>query len=173
MLYSADEHDNSEEVILFKSLTLEIFRTFNRVNVWVETCENIANNSGLNFLDFFILHTIHANGISKSISTISVALARDDNFNVNYSFKKLIKLNLIEKIKDSNSFKNILYRTTALGAQNIDNYNKVRDRIYNDNIINKENIKAAQEFIELTKKIRTMYNKALELISTQMYTLPK
>lgn len=161
-----DNHD-----VLFKSLTLDLFRTFNRVNLWVETCNEVANNSSLSFLDFFILHTIAANDIRKPMSVIGIALGKEDNFNVNYSFKKLIKIGYIEKIKDHNNPKSILYKATAMGIKNIDNYNNIRDRIYK-NIVTKDNAKIVTDLLKLLKKVRGMYNTALELISTQKYTIP-
>jgi predicted MarR family transcription regulator len=76
--------------------------------------------------DTAVLHCIRMNDRPKSISEIGRQLKRDDQSNLQYGIRKLVKAGLIEKTKQSSSKKGVTYRVSELGREATDRYAEIR-----------------------------------------------
>jgi len=63
---------------------------------------------------------------SKSISEIGRLLKRDDQSNLQYGIRKLLKAGLIEKAKNGGSKKSVTYQASKLGREVTDDYASFR-----------------------------------------------
>ena len=81
---------------------------------WMVRCMNAAGYSDFSPLDVLVLHNVNHRQREKRLVDICFVLHIEDSHTVNYSLKKLIKLNLIQKEKRG---KEIFYSTTEEGAR--------------------------------------------------------
>lgn len=65
----------------------------------------------------------------KGISEIGRLLNRDDQSNLQYGVRKLLKVGLIEKSKSGTSKKDVTYQVTDLGSDVTDRYTVFREEL--------------------------------------------
>lgn len=137
---------------------LQLWRVFYGFLRWQEGCERSANGTELTGNELAVLHIIRMKDRPKSISDISRLLNRDDTFNIQYSIRKLLKMNLIEKVK-SPSQKTFVFQVTEKGMKNIDAYVQARKNILIEGFIKESNL----PFEEITKslaQLKAIYDEA-------------
>jgi len=107
-----------------KTLTefeFHFWRAFYAFLRWQENCEKAINENALTGHELALLHLVHMADTPKSISDISQLLNRDDQFNLMYSLRKLVKRGLISKIKQSGRTGHF-YQVTEAGIKKISDY---------------------------------------------------
>ena len=108
---------------------LQLWRVFYSFIRWQEECEKSINGSRLTGNDIAVLHIIRMQDKPKSPFDVGRLLNRDDTFNIKYSIQKLLKLNLIEKVKINQDVKTLYYQVTEQGKENTDLYTQIRKSI--------------------------------------------
>lgn len=103
---------------------------------WMVRCMNAAGYSDFSPLDVLVLHNVNHRQREKRLVDICFVLHIEDSHTVNYSLKKLIKLNLIQKEKRG---KEIFYTTTEEGSRACKEYRQVRERCLTSVYRNLEN----------------------------------
>lgn len=116
----------SEEEVKISEFELLLWRVFNGFVRWHEDCENSVNNLELTANELAILHLIRMKDRPKSIYEIAHLLNRTDFANVQYSVRKLLKLDLIEKADTVNK---ATYKITAKGIADTSAYSQARREI--------------------------------------------
>lgn len=111
---------NSHEVSLTE-LEFALFRISEAFNRWQSDCLACCVGASLSGTDNALLHMIRMHDRAKSISDLARLLNRDDLSNLQYSLRKLIKANLIEKVK-GDSKKGVTYQVTEKGTEVTDEY---------------------------------------------------
>jgi predicted MarR family transcription regulator len=160
----------TEDEIKVAEFELQLWRTFNAFLHWAEECERCVNNTGLNGYDLSVLHIIRMKDRSKSINDIVKILNRNDTFNVQYSIKKLIKMDLIKKDKTSLQHKRAAsYSITGKGIQNTDAYTTARRKILIEQFIKNVDL-TLEEMTKTVTKLKTIYNEAEQLAAS--YVIP-
>ena len=103
---------------------------------WMVRCMNAAGYPDFSPLDVLVLHNVNHRQREKRLVDICFVLHIEDSHTVNYSLKKLVKLNLIQKEKRG---KEIFYTTTEEGARACKEYRQVRERCLTSVYRNLEN----------------------------------
>ena len=103
---------------------------------WMVRCMNAAGYPDFSPLDVLVLHNVNHRQREKRLVDICFVLHIEDSHTVNYSLKKLIKLNLIQKEKRG---KEIFYTTSEEGARACKAYRQVRERCLTSVYRNLEN----------------------------------
>lgn len=92
---------------------------------WMIRCMAAAGYTDFSPLDVLVLHNVNHRSRSKRLTDICFVLNVEDQHTVNYSLKKLVKADLVDREKRG---KEIFYSTTEEGQQACDAYRKVRER---------------------------------------------
>ena len=156
--------DNKEiDVTDFELVLWRVFYGFLR---WQEDCEAAVNKTSLAGSELSVLHVIRMKEKPKSIRDIARLLNREDNFNIHYSIKKLLKMGLIEKapflIK-----KSIAYQITEAGIKNTDLLAKARSNIL-INIFKREYQITLPTITQELVKIIAVYDEAGRITASYM-----
>jgi predicted MarR family transcription regulator len=121
---------NTEEETKLTDFEFHLWRVFYGFMRWQEGCEKVANQTDLTGSELSILHIIRMKNRPKTLNELMRLLNRDDNFNITYSLKKLIKNGLIKKIaSDKNNKKTFSYEITKQGIKNTDTYTALRKNV--------------------------------------------
>ncbi|MBT8078282.1 MAG: winged helix DNA-binding protein [Gammaproteobacteria bacterium] len=107
-------------------LEFSIIRVSAAFERWQSDCLACCIGQPFSGSDTAVLHVIRMHDRSKSISEIGRLLKRDDQSNLQYGIRKLLKAGLIEKAKDSSSKKGVTYQVSSLGREVTDNYAEFR-----------------------------------------------
>ena len=92
---------------------------------WMTRCMSAAGHTDFSPLDVLVLHNVNHRKREKRLVDICFVLHIEDHHTVNYSLKKLVKLELVEKTKRG---KEIFYATTKEGTDTCRRYREVRER---------------------------------------------
>ena len=92
---------------------------------WMIRCMNAAGYKDFSPLDVLVLHNVNHRQREKRLVDICFVLHIEDHHTVNYSLKKLVKLELVQKEKRG---KEIFYTTTAAGSEACKKYREIRER---------------------------------------------
>lgn len=122
-----------EEEVMLTDFEFHLWRVFYGFMRWQEGCEKVANQTDLTGSELSILHIIRMKDRPKTLNELMRLLNRNDNFNINYSLKKLIKNGLIRKINsDKYNKKTFSYEITEEGINNTDTYAALRQNVLMD-----------------------------------------
>ena len=105
-----------------------LWRLFYSFKKWHEDCQSCVSNDDVNADEIALIHLIRMRDRPKTIYEIARLMNRDDMPNLQYSLKKLIKLNIIQKSKEA-SKRAISYEVTAKGRKITDRYGEIRREI--------------------------------------------
>jgi predicted MarR family transcription regulator len=155
--------ENADEMKVTE-FELLLWRTFNGFIRWQEDCELAANNNALTGNELSILHVIRMKERPKTANDIARLLNREDKFNITYSIKKLLKLGLIEKSKDTVK-KGATYQATNAGIKNTDDYVKARKHIL-ISLFGKEPRINLSEITQELVKIISLYDEAARITAS-------
>lgn len=149
--------ENEDETNITE-LELLLWRSFHGFLRWQESCELAVNGNSLTGNELSILHVVRMKERPKSIQDIARILNREDIYNIGYSVRKLLKMGLLEKSKES-SAKNVMFQATKEGITNTDNLARARKEILISLFGKKPRIDLPNLIQELSK-IMTLYDEA-------------
>jgi len=139
---------------------LQLWRVFSGFMRWAEECERYVNGTKLTGHELAVLHIIRMKERPKSITDIARILNRTDTYNIQYSIKKLMRMNLIQKLVESPNYnKSTLYQITEAGIKNTDAYTQARRKILIDICTQDSTIKLA-EITNAISKLKSIYYEA-------------
>lgn len=120
----------------------------------------------LNFSELVILHVIHMQNQPKTAALIARQLNMDGVTNVQYALRKLLKYNLIQKVKGGRS-KLHVYEATAAGAAMLEKYTRIRRLMLTDQTRRIEDIDGKlSESSHLISMLTGVYDEACRISST-------
>lgn len=97
----------------------------NAFSRWMIRCMNAAGYADFSPLDVLVLHNVNHRNRSKRLIDICFVLHVEDQHTVNYSLKKLVKGELVEREKRG---KEIFYLATEQGVEACERYREIRER---------------------------------------------
>jgi predicted MarR family transcription regulator len=97
----------------------------NAFSRWMIRCMHAAGYADFSTLDVLVLHNVNHRNRPKRLVDICFVLHVEDQHTVNYSLKKLVKGELVEREKHG---KEIFYCTTAQGTEACKKYREIRER---------------------------------------------
>jgi len=97
----------------------------NAFNKWMIRCMAAAGYTDFSPLDVLVLHNVNHRERSKRLNDICFVLHIEDQHTVNYSLKKLVKMDLVTREKRG---KEIFYSVTEAGRSTCDTYREIRER---------------------------------------------
>ena len=110
-------------------LEFAIIRVSAAFERWQSDCLACCHGQSFSGSDTAVLHVIRMHDRSKSISEIGRLLKRDDQSNLQYGIRKLLKAGLIQKTRDSSSKKGVTYQVSQLGRDVTDSYAEFRKEL--------------------------------------------
>lgn len=93
---------------------------------WQSDCLACCHGHSFSGTDTAMLHVIRMHERPKSISEIGRLLKRDDQANLQYGIRKLLKAGLIEKSTTAGSKKDVTYQVTRRGLDTTNQYAEFR-----------------------------------------------
>ncbi|MEW5424954.1 winged helix DNA-binding protein [Amorphus sp. 3PC139-8] len=105
-------------------LEFAVMRTFESFGRWQSECLANVIDVAASGPENAMLHVIRMNDRPKSVKELARLMNRDDIPNIQYSLRKLIAANLVEKQGSPRS--GVTYSVTKLGHEVTDNYAAVR-----------------------------------------------
>ena len=111
-------------------LELAMFSIFESIERWEKECISAAQ-PGLSIAgsDSSLLHVIRMYDRPKGISEIAQFLNRDDIANIQYTIRKLQKMDLIQKSNGSGSRKDVTYEVTEQGRLLTEKFGQIRRKV--------------------------------------------
>lgn len=97
----------------------------NAFSRWMIRCMHAAGYADFSTLDVLVLHNVNHRNRSKRLVDICFVLHVEDQHTVNYSLKKLVKGELIEREKRG---KEIFYFATDKGIEACKRYREIREQ---------------------------------------------
>jgi len=129
MKISLDKHwhlaENDYELEL-SELEFSLLRVSSAFERWRADCIACCSDQSFSGADTAVLNVIRMHDRPKSISDIGRQLNRDDQSNLQYGIRKLVKAGVIEKASNSDSKKGVTYVVTDLGREITDKYAQFR-----------------------------------------------
>jgi predicted MarR family transcription regulator len=152
-------------------LELQLWRTFYGFLRWQQECERNTNGTNLTGPDLSVLHVIRMRDRPKSIAEIARLLNRDDDFNIQYSIRKLLKMKLIQKVRVHNS-RSVAYQVTQDGTKNTTNFANTKKKILVEKFIKDPELQIEQTTYAMTK-LKSIYEEAEHSAAYQATAYPK
>lgn len=112
--------------IALSEFEFSIFRVSAAFERWQSDCLACCHAGPFSGTDTAMLHVIRMHDRPKSISEVGRLLKRDDQANLQYGIRKLLKAGLIEKSTQATSKKDVTYRVTAHGQEVTERYAQFR-----------------------------------------------
>ncbi len=112
-----------------------LWRLFYSFSKWQEDCQSCVNNYDVSADEIALMHLVRICDRPKSIYEIARLMNRDDMPNLQYSLKKLLKLNIIKKAKKATK-KAVFYEITENGTKITEKYCEIRSQILGKFLIN-------------------------------------
>ena len=129
MKIALDKHwhlaKNDYEVEL-SELEFSLLRVSSAFERWRADCMACCFDQSFSGADTAVLNVIRMHDRPKSISDIGRQLNRDDQSNLQYGIRKLVKAGVIEKASTGDSKKGVTYVVTELGREATDKYAQFR-----------------------------------------------
>ena len=141
-------------------LEFSIIRVSAAFERWQSDCLACCIGQSFSGSDTAVLHVIRMHDRSKSISEIGRLLKRDDQSNLQYGIRKLLKAGLIEKAKGDSSKKGVTYRVSQLGREVTDNYATFRRKLLISLTTSMSNTKDLEEISKVLNLMSGLYDQA-------------
>jgi predicted MarR family transcription regulator len=151
----------TEEDLAVTDFEVQLWRAFYGFLRWQQECERAVNKTNLTGADLSVLHVIRMQERPKSIKDIARFLNRDDNFNIQYSIRKLLKLGLIKKVKLA-GIKSVTYASTATGVKNTESFAQARQALLVDVFMKSSGLDLVA-LAQSLSKLKTVYEEAEHL----------
>lgn len=117
------ENDYEVELTELEFSILRVSAAFDR---WRSDCMACCADLALSGSDTAVLHVIRMHNRPKSISEIGRLLNRDDQSNLQYGIRKLVRTGVIEKAGTGDSKKGVTYVVTTFGREITDRFAEFR-----------------------------------------------
>ncbi|MBT4489369.1 MAG: winged helix DNA-binding protein [Rhodospirillaceae bacterium] len=117
-------HLVSEDAAELSEFEFGLNMAINAYHRWIVRCMAAAGQDGLGALDVLVLHLVNHREREKRLSDLCFLLNVEDSHVVNYSLKKLSKLDLVAADRRG---KETFYGTTKEGAALCGKYREVRE----------------------------------------------
>ena len=137
-------------------LEFSIIRVSAAFERWQSDCLACCHGQSFSGSDTAVLHVIRMHDRSKSISEIGRLLNRDDQSNLTYGIRKLLKAGLIEKAKGGSSKKGVTYQVSELGLEVTERYAEFRQELL---ISLTSSISANKDFETAARVLRNFDNR--------------
>ncbi len=121
----SSEHLASEDSWPLSELEYGLIIAHNAFIRWMIRCMQGAGYPDFSPLDVLVLHNVNHRNRQKKLVDICFVLHIEDQHTVNYSLKKLVKAELVEREKHG---KEIYYSTTEQGKKACNQYREVREK---------------------------------------------
>ncbi len=95
---------------------------------WITQLADITGLAELSYIEIIIMHVIRMQDRPKTAASIARQLNRDDIPNIQYCLRKLVKMNLCQKVAETGN-KSTTYAVTDKGKKMTDKYADVRRQI--------------------------------------------
>ena len=148
--------------MLHTRMEVALFAIFQSIHRWQEECA-AALGASISGPDNTILNVIRLNERPKALSDIGLFLNRTDLSNIQYSIRKLLQAELIQKTSSSGSKRrrDVTYEVTEQGRILTDGFAAIREELLMNNI---ELINITEEKIndvtQLIKQLGGIYENA-------------
>lgn len=162
----------TDEEVKISELEFVLWRVVYGFLRWQEDCTSHVTGVTLTGDDIAALHIIRMKNRPKTVYEIAQLLNRGDIPNVQYSIKKLLKLELIEKAKNLVK-KAIAYQLTPLGTKHTDVYTKARKEIFIDLFLKEINLDEVEKATALLMRLKNLYEEASMLSASYTYKDPE
>jgi predicted MarR family transcription regulator len=117
------ENDYEVELTELEFSILRVSAAFDR---WRSDCMACCSGESFSGADAAVLHVIRMHNRPKSISEIGRLLNRDDQSNLQYGIRKLVKAGVVAKAGTGDSKKGVTYIVTDLGREITDKFAQFR-----------------------------------------------
>ncbi len=117
---------------------------------WIIQLAEITGLAGLSYVEIIIIHVIRMQDRPKTAASIARQLNRDDIPNIQYCLRKLVKMKLCRKVKETGN-KTSAYEVTEKGKQLTNSYAEVRREILTEQTKNIDSVD--EKLREATKVI--------------------
>ncbi|WP_321367299.1 winged helix DNA-binding protein [uncultured Desulfuromusa sp.] len=121
----SSEHLTSPDSWQLSEFEYGMIIAHNAFTRWMIRCMSAVGHQDFSPLDVLVLHNVNHRSREKRLTDICFVLHVEDSHTVNYSLKKLVKLELLQKEKRG---KEIFYKTTKEGARVCKEYRDIRER---------------------------------------------
>jgi predicted MarR family transcription regulator len=127
---------------------------------WITQLAEITGLSELSYIEIVIMHVIRMQDRPKTAASIARQLNRDDIPNIQYCLRKLVKVKLCRKVKETGS-KTSAYETTERGRFLTDKYAELRREILTEQTKNIEDVdEKLQETTQIISLLTGIYDEA-------------
>lgn len=154
----------SEPEMKLTTCELELWRVCHAFIRWQEDCERCFNNHELTGNDIAVLHVVRARNNPKTIYDIARILNRQDMYNIQYSVRKLERLELIEK-NAKKTKKMTTYIITEKGIADTDIFTTAKRDIL-VNLLKKETNLDLEQLTTTLTKLKMIYEEAWQIAVT-------
>lgn len=120
----ASAHLVSERAAALSELEFGLITAGNAFHRWIVRCMAAAGMPDLSALDVLVLHSVHHRARGKRLADICFVLNVEKPHTVNYALRKLLRLELVRRERKG---KDVIFETTAQGADLIRRYREVRE----------------------------------------------
>ena len=121
----SSEHLTSPDSWQLSEFEYGMIIAHNAFSRWMVRCMSAAGYRDFSPLDILVLHNVNHRNREKRLVDICFVLHIEDHHTVNYSLKKLVKLDLVQKEKRG---KEIFYTPTEEGTAACRKYRTIRER---------------------------------------------
>lgn len=97
----------------------------NAFHRWMQSCSTTSGMPELSPLDIMVVHNIYHRNRPKRIADVAFTLNIDDLHTVSYSVRKLVKLELVEGVRQG---KDTFYNVSDSGKNFCNSYRDVREQ---------------------------------------------
>ncbi len=147
----SSDHLATEDGWQMSEIEFGLIVAYNGFTRWISHCMAAAGNADLGALEILVIHNINHRKRPKRLADICFMLNIEDNHNVNYAIKKLVKHGLVSGEK---SGKEILYSTTDDGTALCEKYREIREQCLIDNLPFTQS--DGDKLSEVAAKLRTL-----------------
>jgi len=135
MAPKTDKHDlnyrwhlsESDSEVICTELEFALMRCFEAFGRWQTECLASVTDLGASGPENALLHIVRMNDRPKSIKELARLTNRDDIPNIQYSMRKLLAADLIEKLGSGRT--GVTYQATPKGMKVTDDYGIIRKRL--------------------------------------------
>lgn len=121
----SSEHLTSPDSWQLSEFEYGMIIAHNAFSRWMVRCMNAAGHLDFSPLDVLVLHNVNHRQREKRLVDICFVLHVEDQHTVNYSLKKLVKADLVDREKRG---KEIFYFATEKGKEACRQYREVREK---------------------------------------------
>ncbi|MBT7950921.1 MAG: winged helix DNA-binding protein [Gammaproteobacteria bacterium] len=127
---------------------------------WITQLADITGLAELSYIEIIIMHVIRMQDRPKTAASIARQLNRDDIPNIQYCLRKLVKMDLCQKITESGN-KTTAFEVTEKGKQMTDRYAEVRRQILTEQTKNIDRVdEKLREATQMISLLTGLYDEA-------------